>query len=163
VLILLLGLTKGSPAALLVRLLGRLIADAGRSGTPKDNLFRWVVLTLPPSLASSSFVVAEVLVLIRLRLLRTVTEEGTLTVPSAAVAVRGELRGEFLDEGGSFDRTECTLSSIFCILPIRPLIWYNEPDLGSASAPLDGLDGGGPIFWLLDRVGPVALREGPRE
>jgi len=31
---------------------------------------------------------------------------------------------------GSFDLAEYTRSSSFCILPISPRIWYNDPDLG---------------------------------
>lgn len=31
---------------------------------------------------------------------------------------------------GSRDRADWTLSSSFCILPMRPRIWYNDPDRG---------------------------------
>lgn len=63
-------------------------------------------------------------------LLRMVTLAGTL-FPSAelrrgdpllAVDNRGEAFGVELLGGGSLERTEWTLSSIFCIRPIKPLI-----------------------------------------
>ena len=70
--------------------------------------------------------------------------------------------GVFAFGGGSFERTDCTLSSIFCILPIKPLIWYNEPDLGTPSEPTLGRD------WRVVRrfvegVVVVAYADGPRE
>jgi hypothetical protein len=48
--------------------------------------------------------------------------------PPVSAPIRGDpfgvfaARGVFAFGGGSFERTDCTLSSIFCILPIKPLI-----------------------------------------
>lgn len=83
---------------------------------------------------------------------------------------------------GSLERAECTRSSSFCILPIKPRIWYREPDLGSPAAellPMLGRDGcccpgtalgarmmdgvrrgpvGGPPAGMPDTLGPRAWR-----
>ena len=78
-------------------------------------------------LLSSGFVDELVLLLMRLFLFLTVTLPG-IKEPPASAPMRGDPLGVVLPRvvfafgGGSFERTECTLSSIFCILPIKPLI-----------------------------------------
>ena len=73
---------------------------------------------------SSCLVDELVLLLVRLFLFLTVTLFG-MNEPPASAPMRGDpfgvvaALGVFAFEGGSF---ECTLSSIFCILPIKPLI-----------------------------------------
>lgn len=64
----------------------------------------------------------------RLLLLLTVTVLG-MWCPSA-LAFRGLARGGVCVGAGSLDRTLCTRSSSFCMLPIRLRIWYRDPDLG---------------------------------
>lgn len=116
----LLGLTKGlgSDALTLLALLLGLLLEPGRSvvggGTPKDRRFE-----IPVVSGSTPFERAEILLGL-LRPERTVTEEGILV---SLPTLLGEWRGDaVLEGGGSFDRTECTRSSIFCMRPIRPLI-----------------------------------------
>jgi hypothetical protein len=46
---------------------------------------------------------------------------------------------------GSFDLAEYTRSSSFCILPISPRIWYNEPDLGRPPTEFPPTLGLGPL------------------
>lgn len=96
-------------------------------------------------------------------LLRNVTDAGTW--PSSADPARGDALGLLADAGGNFDLTDCTRSSIFCMRPIRPLIWYSEPDLGRASeSDWRGLGGGGPMRWLPLVVDMLAdVTEGPLE
>lgn len=155
---------------LLARLLGRLAEDPGRSslvaGTPNEILLETSGCSL------SRCEVLEML-LGRLRPVRTVTDDGTLTSKPFA---RGEflmalVRGEFLGvdpfdvDGGSLDLTECTRSSIFCIRPIRPLIWYSELDLGRDSdCAVVGLGRGGPIRPVAVIAGVTPTdKEGPLE
>lgn len=47
---------------------------------------------------------------------------------------RGEPREDVSDGAGSRDLADCTRSSSFCILPIRPRIWNKDPDFGSPGA-----------------------------
>ncbi len=96
--------------------------------------------------------------------LRMVTVAGMYDWPKAELA-RGEARGGVLVGAGSLDLAELTRSSSFCILPIRPRIWWREPEEGSVES------------WLMlserERVvrrgitgleRPVCARmEGPRE
>lgn len=76
---------------------------------------------------SSCLVDELVLLLVRLFLFLTVTLFN-MNEPPASAPMRGDpfgvvaALGVFAFEGGSFERTECTLSSIFCILLIKPLI-----------------------------------------
>jgi hypothetical protein len=68
-----------------------------------------------------------VLLLVRLFLFLTVTLLD-MNEPPVSAPIRGDPfgvtapLGVFALGGGSLERTECTLSSIFCILPIKPLI-----------------------------------------
>lgn len=84
---------------------------------------------LPAEMLSSSFADEDVLLLMRFRVpLRMVTLVGMTFPPrepnrgDVLLESLGEALGVVLFGGGSFERTECTRSSIFCILPIRPLI-----------------------------------------
>ena len=43
---------------------------------------------------------------------------------------RGDPREDVSDGAGSRDLAVWTRSSSFCILPIRPRIWYRDPDFG---------------------------------
>lgn len=153
------------------RLLGRLASVADGStgppcGTPNDKRLTLVVDDLAAGEALSILEDRAVLVLNLFRelLLRIVILAGTeLPVIDES---RGEARGVMLFlgvplvDGGSFERTEWTLSSIFCILPIRPLIWYNEPDLGRPSeGTLANLDIGA-VLPLLAEVDEA--KDGPR-
>jgi hypothetical protein len=61
----------------------------------------------------------------RLRAERTVTVDG-MDGRFVESLVRGDERGGVDVGAGSFDRAVCTLSSSFCILPIRPLIWCKD-------------------------------------
>lgn len=54
--------------------------------------------------------------------LRTVIDDGTEFWPKAD-GVRGDAPFGVSTGAGSLDRAECTLSSSFCILPMRPRIW----------------------------------------
>lgn len=62
--------------------------------------------------------------------LRTVIVDATglspITDPDREDAREGDSDG-----GGSLDLAECTRSSSFCILPIRPRIWQSDPDFGN--------------------------------
>lgn len=117
-------------------------------------------------LLSSCLVEELVLPLTRLLLVLTVTLFG-INEPLVSAPIRGDPLGVvaplgvFALGGGSFERTECTLSSIFCILPIKPLIWYSELDLGTPSEPTLGRD------WRVVRRLPEAVvavaKDGPRE
>lgn len=63
---------------------------------------------------------------------RMVMVEGTGLPPFTEIdPEREEVREGESEGGGSLDFADWTLSSSFCILPMRPRIWYNEPDLGS--------------------------------
>lgn len=107
-------------------LLGRLVDVADRSedspdGVLNDRRLMCEVDDLPARMLSSSLVDDVVLLLIRFRvLLRIVMALGT-ELPEWAPN-RGEPLGVGAFGGGSLERTECTLSSIFCIRPIKPLI-----------------------------------------
>lgn len=97
------------------------------------------LMRLAPSLgdvspSSSCSTEDVVLPLGRLLLRLTVTDEGILS-PNAE-PVRGDPRG--VPGAGSFDRAECTLCSIFCILPMSPLIWCSDSDRGNLSGALLG-------------------------
>ena len=105
-----------------------------------------------------------VLLLMRLRLLRTVTVAGMPGGWWPSAEPRGDPRGGVLVGAGSFERTVCTRSSSFCIFPISPRIWYKEPERGSGvcSGPMLGRDG----TRLLGADGggrDVVGMEGPRE
>ena len=66
---------------------------------------------------------------VRLRLLRTVTVEGTYAWPSAE-PLRGEAPGGVDVGPGNFDRADCTRCSSNCILLINPWRWYKDPEDG---------------------------------
>lgn len=61
--------------------------------------------------------------------LRTVMLEGIGLCPDTEP--RGEVLLGVSTGAGSLDRADCTRSSNFCIFPMRPRIWYREPDRGS--------------------------------
>lgn len=103
----------------------------------------------------------------RFMLRRTVTDEGMPSLNPGPV--RGDPRG--VPGAGSFDRAECTRSSIFCILPMRPLIWYKESERGSFSGALLarvlGLLGGfmvpeTAVLLLEAKEGPLECLVNPR-
>ena len=128
---------------MLARLLGRLraaadggrsSAEGGRSGT-SDRLVatddgrgmpyerRLIRLSRLFSVSTDGVLSlsanAEDIALVRFAvLLRIVIEDGM----SSPRAVLGDPFGVVLLGAGSFDRAEWTLSSIFCILPMSPLI-----------------------------------------
>jgi hypothetical protein len=64
---------------------------------------------------------------VRFRLLRIVTVGGIYDWPTAE-AFRGEARGGVEVGAGSLDRAELTRCSSFCIFPMRPRIWWSEPE-----------------------------------
>lgn len=118
------GLAAAPLLALLARLLGRLVDVAGISvmavfATPKDHLVSACREDLLSTASCSPLAIGPPILLMRFLPLRTVIEAEML-LPSADA--RGEDLGVVFEGGGNFDRTECTLSSIFCIRPIRPLI-----------------------------------------
>jgi hypothetical protein len=59
-----------------------------------------------------------------------VTVDGTGLSPTTDPE-RGEPRDEVSEGAGSSDLADCTRSSSFCIFPIKPRIWYKDPDLGN--------------------------------
>lgn len=147
------------------------MADAGL-GMLYDKRLKWLSLRAPPlgdaSSASSSCSTDDVvLALGRFMLRRTVTDEGMPSLNPGPV--RGDPRG--VPGAGSFDRAECTRSSIFCILPMRPLIWYKESERGSFSGALLarvlGLLGGfmvpeTAVLLLEAKEGPLECLVNPR-
>lgn len=142
---------------------GRLIGAA-----PKDRRFTCEPVNLSVDASSSCLNGGGGGAMLgRFLALRTVTlgDKLWLSRSNSGMGLGEALNGDALPGGGNFDRTECTRSSIFCILPIRPLIWYSEPDLarGSAGCRLC-LGGGGPIRVLVPASELVAdVIEGPRE
>jgi len=109
----------------------------------------------------------------RRMLRRSVTEVGRESfwvIGPVFVVVRGEFLGVMFLGAGNFERADCTLSSIFCILPLRFRIWSSESERGRASmvpkvlglALIRGLAGG-----FIARVSEVArlleVIDGPRE
>ncbi len=114
---------------LLARLQGRVVSpDCG--GPPNDKrLCRRLILTALSSAVREGVTKSVVVPLLRFLLLRIVTVAGT---PWARIA-GGDERGGVLVGPGNFDRADCTLSSNFCILPISPRIWYNDPERGTLS------------------------------
>lgn len=88
-------------------------------GRPKDRRLTCESVNLELASSSSCIADEEVLVLMRFLLLRIVTLAG-MFVPE--VESRGDALGVVLLVGGNLERTEWTRSSIFCILPIKPLI-----------------------------------------
>lgn len=85
-----------------------------------------------PSTTSPFASEEAVLPLGRVMLLRIVTEAGRCS--PAVESVRGEPVGVRVPGAGSFERAECTRSSIFCMRPLSALIWYSESDLTRPSA-----------------------------
>ncbi len=65
--------------------------------------------------------------MVRLRLLRMVIV-GAIKDWLTAETLRGEARGGVVVGAGSLDLAELTRCSSFCIFPIRPRIWWSEPD-----------------------------------
>lgn len=132
---------------LLARLLGRcaslvIVVDevaveerssGGGRGPPNDKRLTCTLVLVDLGvgggrpLPSSCLVEELVLLLARLFLFRTVMLL-VMKDPPGRAPIRGEplgvvaALGVFAFGGGSLERTECTLSSIFCILPIKPLI-----------------------------------------
>jgi len=94
-------------------------------------------------LYEASVLLPWVLLLLRLRLLRTVTVAGMVEGWWPSAEPRGDARGGVLVGAGSFERTVWTRSSSFCIFPISPRIWYKEPERGieGCSGPMLGRDG----------------------
>jgi hypothetical protein len=64
---------------------------------------------------------------VRFRLLRMVIVGG-MNDWLTAETLRGEARGGVVVGAGSLDLAELTRCSSFCIFPIRPRIWWSEPD-----------------------------------
>jgi len=147
--------------ATLALLLGRLRALSGRSGREAEGPKLSLLIGAVPY--EASVLLLWVLLLMRLRLLRTVTLAGMPGVWWPRAELRGDPRGVLVG-AGSFERTVWTRSSSFCIFPIRPRIWYREPERGSGgcSCPMLGRDG----TRLLGADGggrDVVGMEGPRE
>ena len=76
----------------------------------------------------SSCLVDELVLLLVCLLLFLTVMLLAMNEPPVSAPIRGDPFGVFAPlgvvafGGGSFERTDCTLSSIFCILPIKPLI-----------------------------------------
>lgn len=124
----------------------------------------WLCLLLGVSDATSelSSIWLPMLLPGRRMLLRMVTEVGK---SSSSV---GPVFGVLFLGAGNLDLADCTRSSIFCILPRRFRIWYNESDRGSLSLPgllgleaIRGLDDGGFIALASDAAALLDAVEGP--
>jgi hypothetical protein len=72
----------------------------------------------------------KLLPLRRLRASRRIDSAEVTGLSPTTEFARDEARDAVSEGGGSLDFADWTLSSRLFILPIRPRIWYNDPDLG---------------------------------